>query len=430
MVKESETVLVASLGTTPEPVVQVVEHARQEGPVSLFLVYGRAIGRQKPTPFEIVGAVKQKAEELGVPVSIAELEDPEDLDKAIQLFRQVMRNAADVGPARILVDYTGGTKVMAAALIHAVLSEHWGPEVILRYVGGARGSNGRVTEMVVQTAPDTGSRELARRVIESLRNDEYARAWFLSENLPKRGKYGFLRKTAHLLWLWDASQYEEASPLITECAPQARVLVDDTEYATLADTVIRLSRVTDRIGKALQRLRELEQRGRLPLSKGATEGWVYVLGDTIAAARRRVRSSPTESVLRSYRAVEVAIQQVLVSQGVSPWRPDWSSVSETTRSAYREVLDRERLPSQLSLWDGLKLVELLNSPLSMECLDDIQKIMFTRNHSHLEHGYDRVSTETARSTLVKMETAVKAIMEKVGLGEKAFECAEELELRV
>lgn len=108
--------------------------------------------------------------------------------------------------------------------------------------------------------------------------------------------------------------------------------------------------------------------GSLPLKPEAVEGHLYMLGDVIENARRRVRSSPTDSVLRSYRAVEVATQIGLISLGISPWRPDWDSLPKENLSAYLDALGVQHLPQNLSLWNGFALLELMTSPFESETL--------------------------------------------------------------
>lgn len=428
MPDQPETVLIASVGVTPDPIVKAIVQAREEGLLTLFLVYGRAFAGQEPSPFSVANIVSRKANELGVTVRVFELDDPENLDESFQLFHQVIAEASRLGANRILLDFTGGTKVMGVSMVHVALSQAWGTDIIFEYVGGPRDEYGRVREMAVQRAPQTAVQEMASKVLGSIRQQDYARAMYLSEGLPKRGKVGFLKKATLLLWHWDNFYYEKTFPLIEGCTEQAKVLTDDAEYSTLADTIVRLHRVAGRIELALEALGELQKGGQPSLTKGAAEGWFYILGDTIANARRRVKSSPTDSALRSYRAIEVATQLGLIRLGMNPWQPDWGSLPESKLLSYLSALGTQRLPKRLSLWNGLALLELLTSSLPAESNEAIRDIMSLRNHSYLEHGYSKVSSESAQKILHKMESVVTIITSKAGIEKNPLECAEELRL--
>lgn len=428
MNRQLETVLIASVGTTPDPIVKALLTAREEGVLVLFLVYGHALPGQEPTPFSIANTVCQKGRELGITTRVFELDEPENLDRSLELFRRVMAEASALGAGRILLDFTGGTKVMGASMVHVALSQQWGTDIVFQYVGGARNEYGRVKEMVVQRTQQTLVQERTSQVLDCARQQEYARALYISEGLPKQGKAGFLKKAMLILWHWDNFRYEEAFPLLQECVSQAKVLADDARYSTLADTIIRLYRVAGRIGLALKVLNELQQGGQPSLPVETAEGWLYILGDTIANARRRVNYSPIDSVLRSYRAIEVATQFGLVSLGINPWQPDWDSVAESKLLSYLDDIGAQRLPQKLNLWNGIRLLETLTSPFDQDSKAGINDVMSARNYSYLEHGYSEVSRETAQKILVKMEKVVAGVTSRAGINRHPLECAQELKL--
>jgi hypothetical protein len=425
-----KTVLVASVGTTPAPIIQATIQAKEEGPLTLFLVYGRSFPNQEPAPFSVAQEISQEAKKLNIDVRVFELDEPENLDQSFLLFHKVMAEASKLGVDRILLDFTGGTKVMGASMVHVALSQPWPADIAFEYVGGPRrDEHGRVIDMEVRRALGTAVQERASRVLDCLRQENYTRALYFSEGLPERGKVAFLKRATPILWHWDNFHYEEARPLIKECVQQAGVLSDDAHYSTLADTVIRLNRAIGRIGLALQALQQLV-RGASPLpQREAIEGHLYILGDVIENARRRARSSPIDSVLRSYRAVEVAIQISLITLDINPWRPDWQKLPQDKVSSYSETLGVQRLPEQLSLWNGFVLLEQLTLPFEQEIKKDIRDIMSLRNLSYLEHGYNKVSVKSAEGILHKMQRAVTAIAVGAGIDKAPLQYAEELKLR-
>ena len=107
---------------------------------------------------------------------------------------------------------------------------------------------------------------------------------------------------------------------------------------------------------------------------------------------------------------------------------DWDGLPESKRSSYLSALGAQHPPAQMSLYNGLKLLEVLTSSFPPETDKDIKDIMSIRNYSYLEHGYDKVSGETAQKILKKMEKTVTNITSIAGIKKNPLECAEELRL--
>ncbi len=331
-------------------------------------------------------------------------------------------------PDRVIVDITGGTKVMAAAMIHAALTQQWGTEVIFEYVGGPRDTNGRVKEMVLQRDKGIITQERIVAVLDSIRQHEFAHAAFLADSLRRHGKAGFLRKAADLFWRWDNFHYEETAQLIDEIASQAKVLIDDEQFRKIADTILRLQKVSSRIELAIGTLRQMKNEVTMPLSQAALEGWIAILGDTIANARRRAQTDPVDCVLRCYRAVEEATQIAIFTLGINPWKPDWKIMGEEKLATYLSKIHGTTPPRQVSLDSGIKLIETLTSPLTEEVNKDVKTIMSARNFSYLEHGYDKVSEHTVSSVMTKMEKATAVLLSKSDIKDDPLIIADQLRI--
>lgn len=213
-----KTSLVANLGTTSEPVIEALETAAAEGALTLFLVYGKAISAQERTPFNEAHKVSEKARQLGVNCLVSELATPEEFDGSFKFFQRLMDEVQWYVPTRVIVDITGGTKVMSAALVHAALTQQWGAEVIFEYWGGQRDSSGRVNRGAMQLKRDNGiiTQERVATVLDTIRRQEFALAAFLAGGLPEHGKAGFVRKATAVFWLWDNFHYEQAEQLLKE----------------------------------------------------------------------------------------------------------------------------------------------------------------------------------------------------------------------
>lgn len=420
--------LVANVGTTAEPVLKALETAAGEGALTLFLAYGQAISDQERTPFSVTNTVSERAKQLGANCRIYELDTPEEFEGCFKFYQHLIDDVSRYQPDKVIVDITGGTKVMAAAMTHAAITQQWGAEVVFEYVGGLRDTNGRVREMVLKRDQGIITLERTIAVLDSIRQQEFARAAFLADSLPRHGKEGFLKRSADIFWHWDNFHYEETAQLMDEAASQAKVLIDDRQFQKIADTVLRLQKVCGRIKLATAALRQLKDNGSTSLGQDALEGWIAILGDTITNARRRVETDPVDCVLRCYRAVEVATQITVFKLGVNLWKPDWKKLGEEKLAAYLSEIHSQEPPRQVSLDTGIKLIETLTSPLPEEINRDIRTIMSARNFSYLEHGYDKVSEHMARSLMTKMEKATTVLLSKADIKDEPLVIADQLRI--
>ncbi len=423
-----KTALVANVGTTAEPVIKALETAAAEGALTLFLAYGRAIADQERTPFSVANTVSERAKQLGANCRICELDTPEKFEGSFKFYQYLMEEVNRYIPDRVIVDITGGTKVMAAAMIHAALAQQWSTDIIFEYVGGSRNADGRVREMVLKRDSGIITQERIVTILDSIRNKEFARAVFLAGSLPRHGKAGFLRKAADLFWRWDNFHYEETAQLMEEIANQAKVLIDDRQFQKIADTVLRLQKVGSRMRLATAALRQLKDSGTTSLGQDTLEGWIAILGDTITNARRRARTSPVDCVLRCYRAIEIATQITVFKLGVNIWKPDWKKLREEKLATYLLEIHSQEPPRQVSLDTGIKLIETLTSPLPEEVNKDIRITMSARNFSYLEHGYDKVSEHMARSLMTKSEKVTAILLSRAGIEDDPLAIAEQLKI--
>jgi len=134
------TLLICSVGGTPEPLVQTLRHWR---PAAVRFIVSAQTRQQ------VDAVLRSFAELLGEPLSpgcyeFVTVGDPEDFGKVVASLRPL---ATDVGKwldhsgdHRVVVDFTGGTKCMSAAL--ALVARRWSCR--FSYIGGARRSKNGV----------------------------------------------------------------------------------------------------------------------------------------------------------------------------------------------------------------------------------------------------------------------------------------------
>jgi hypothetical protein len=172
------------------------------------------------------------------------------------------------------------------------------------------------------------------------------------------------------------------------------MLVDDESLAPLAGLVVRLLEPGQHICDLVDRLSRAQQRQGMPGNEA--EHFPLLVADALENSLRRLgEGRPTDSVLRSYRAVEVAVQARLLVRGINPWRPDWQGIDSETRLHYLERLNATQPPRNLGLFTGLKLLETMGQPINEEAYKHQEDIQRSRNESYLEHGYQRLRAEDA-----------------------------------
>ena len=392
-----KTALVITVGGTADPILKAVEEAQKEaGHVTVFLLYGRPFSGQKPSPFDVANDAKQRCEELEVTARLFEAADPEDINASLAVTRDIFREAADAD--RVVVNFTGGTKVLSAAAVHAALTEPLGGGLVLDYTGGiVRDKQGRVLReaMRVVRSERTATEESLQQVLEGLRGANYREARLLTNRLPERGRAGFVKRATEALYLWDEFDYEASVQILRRLHEPAKALSDDKALSGLTELVSRLLEPGNYLCSLIPGLRQA-QKGEASVGSQAQHFQLLVADALENAVRRSHEGRATDSVLRSYRAVEVAVQGSLIKKGINPWRPNWQVIQEGTMKSYLALLNATQPPRDLALSAGLALLEAMGQGLSEEVrkrLDDVRQL---RNYYYLEHGYHRLKVDDAQ----------------------------------
>lgn len=396
--------LFLTVGTTAEPIIKSIDEALKEtADLEVHLIYGRPFPGQCPNPLDIVTEVKQKAQQLGAnKIMTYEISNPEDVEAAIATCREAVRNAVNV--EKVMANFTCGTKPMSAALVHSVITEPLNCEVILDYVGGiARNSAGRVISgnMELKTAPKTYIQESMRNVLDLLKTYSYSRALTLMNNFPKDGRAGFLKSATSALYLWDCFNYEIAFEELKKLREQAKVMKDDKQFGTMSQTILRLSEYAYGIVRAIEILRKLENNQAKPteLSGDAVENSSYLIADALENGQRRLKEGRYEdAVLRFYKAVENTVQIALILRKINPWHPSYGETGESVCQNFLSKIEQISLPNTLALYTGLAFLEVLNGQDFDQTLKDkLRCLQRIRNYSMLEHGFEKVSEESAKT---------------------------------
>ena len=297
---------------------------------------------------------------------------------------------------------------MSAAAVHAALTAPLAGNLELSYVGGGqRDETGRVVSeaMTIRPSTQTFTRERAEQIVKLLRDYRFEPAKNLAEVLPDSGRFGFLKRATTALSFWDNLEYDEAVPELRELNRQAKALSDDPDLGKLAQIIDRLAPIANAIFATIRVFRQWEEGETQKPNRG--EDMYLLCADLIENAYRHIkRREFTEAVLRSYRALEAAVQVALVMSDRNPWRYTPSqSEQEAVKSRFGCV------PKELTLSSGMGVLEIahnrtLNGDLRSKLLD-VQQL---RNQSILEHGYRACSQKEAERVLGYAETLVSWVL--------------------
>lgn len=416
--KKPATILVCTVGGSPEPIVKAIATRRPDRVV--FLCTTRE-GETAGSDVQVLGPVpppppgreagydpRPIPERAGLPPEaweyrIVPVDDP---DRVFWRARELLRELRARFPeAAIVADYTGGSKSMTAGLMLAAVAEP-GP-IAIQFVSGARPDLVRVvsgTERPLSIAIDAIAAERA------LTDAERAFARFA---------------------------YDEAAALLDPWAAggAARRTLPQALFARLdrAHTLARAFAAWDRFahGEALRLLEPLSDLPVIAALRPALEALAANAGRTAAdggrkrwlppedpllpldiwhnACRRAAQGRFDDAIARAYRVVEATVQWVLWTER----RIDTYRVAKEAISAELfETLDRRRTgkPLKVALEQGLDIVRYelrdhwltgllgpkeLNVEKSKQT--DLMKRLTawkeSRNQSILNHGFEPLGAE-------------------------------------
>jgi CRISPR-associated protein (TIGR02710 family) len=320
-------------------------------------------------------------------------ENPEDLiecyRKALDCVERVRRRCR---LEDTVVDYTGGTKVMSAALALAAASQR----VRFAYVGGTR----RTKEGLGTVESGSENRRLEvnpwqlfaveekRRIAQHFNGHQYLAAeTLLSELLPSlpgpdRSLLEPIALAARAYGAWDRFDHNRA----LKALPGAREKLEERSRAagsTEYDVLVQTMRDNVETLGALKKRRE------------------SLAGDLLANAERRMEEGKfDDAVARLYRVVEFLGQCAF--EEFFKCKTDRVPV-ETLPEALREEFARKYAEgdkaAKLPLYATYRALAEAGHPIGrqfIEGFEEMRNVLSARNGSILAHGTDPIAESTAR----------------------------------
>lgn len=391
-------VLIVSLGTSPEPIINCITSLRPDRVVFLCSLETQklidSIHRKVPLPdFNPDRDVVVLQQRLGNKQSETVTNELDQLDRVylrvLELFERV-RN--ENHSCRIVADYTGGTKTMTTGLAMAAIDDG---DVRLHLTVGDR-SRGQSalssysSPVAISTAAIHARRLRERELPALLRRHDYEAARQAVRRIQSLVDQD-PDTTAWLKWLetllvsldaWDRFDHRRALEVLDGLNDRCL----DQRLLFPLKRVIGSRRLLDQ---------EAEEQ-RWPQVKG--HGLEAVEDLLLNAERRAQQQRYDDAVGRLYRALELTAQLLLVldHDGIRTADVDLAKLPPSLQEPYaaKRIERQGKLRLQLALRDSFELLSELENPVGLQWSEKKNALMDAlqvRNNSLFAHGFRPVT---------------------------------------
>jgi hypothetical protein len=315
-----------------------------------------------------------------------------DLSSAYRTARATIHSIASEHYDRVYVGITGGANPLVASVFHSAMT-YLGTEVVPIYAQ----ARGLQTERIF-VAPDIRLAVLVEEAIKIARSGQMRVAAQLATRLPETGEWSFARACLAALAAWDDFDYAKARDILRRKLRHCAAYQGHPLFSGLADTAVRLAAVADRMVKMTAEFRNAQSFQQLASASDwpsrVRECGGLLVADALANAKRRLDEGRyTDSVLRSYRAAECAMQVRLYEIGIHPAKP--AAFGAAFARSGGAVDGNEPLAFRA----GLELLKSMGAITWQSIEKNVQDLGQTRNSTYLEHGYVRMEQSQAERCL-------------------------------
>ncbi|MCP9447900.1 MAG: TIGR02710 family CRISPR-associated CARF protein [Nitrospira sp.] len=397
MLKNPQNVhaMIVSVGGSIEPLVTTLRAHRPT--VVIFFASEQTV--------EQIGAIKEQVRDLGIPRTDRKVvtADPQDF---ITCYTDALRCAAliaelGVTADQVAVDFTGGTKVMSAALALATVGKGFS----FAYVGGReRSKEGR--GVVITGSESIIHRddpfvvfavEERRRLALFFRAFQFTAAQALIDLVlerplkkPDRLAFELIGEVAQGYLYWERFEYQRALEVLGRCSKRWTTAVQ-------ANPSLRYANVLPTVEENVTWLEGLS-RHTIRFSRYHP----LLVADLLANAdRRAAEGSYDDGIVRLYRALELGAQVAIQRRlGCSTDRVPIEQIPETVRAEFLARCrpeDGETL--KLPLEAGYRLLAALGEPEGQsfeQQREQFKQVQAARNSSWLAHGMNSANETNYR----------------------------------
>jgi len=396
--------MIVSVGGSIEPLITTVQDHRPE--LVVFFASEQTV--------ELIGAIKDRLREAACRFRDRKVitGNPEDI---VACYTDALSCAdlvttAGYGPSDVAVDFTGGTKVMSAALALATV----GKGFTFAYVGGRERSKDGIgvvlagSETIVRRADPFVLLQVDERraVAGCFRNYQFAAAQALLDGLLLRAlgeadrlAFTMLRRLAAGYEAWERFDYPQAVQAL-------KATLREWTPAVIANQRLFGAAAQATVEKNVDWLDRLQCA-----SNHFTHAAPEFVTDMVANAGRRAEEGKyDDAVVRLYRALELGGQVAVCRRlGCRTDAVPVDRVPEPLQSEFRSRYERKSGLFELPLQATYRLLESLGEPEGLrfaERADAFRKIQSARNQSWLAHGM----TPTARSSYESLRSLVTDLL--------------------
>ncbi len=397
-------VLVCTVGGSPRPICTSINLQKPR-----YVIYVASPDSRKT----IRSDIEQQLDWRGIEdTHTITLDDYEDLIACVRDIRtgiadglRAMRLPEDT---LLIANFTGGTKVMSAALTLAMMEYH----SQFAYVGGrVRNKNGlgivmdgHETYLMKDNPWDVMALREVRQLTGFFNEGDFAAALSIAERLAgnvsgKEKFYGGVRDLVKAFALWDAFSHKDALTQLTQAIGKLTPFAHHHEPLQQQLDILRMQQtVLERVKQDADALK------RSPKNLAEGQGQAY-LRDLLANAGRRMSAGRyDDAVARLYSALEKSAKICLLGKyGLDNSNIEPEKLPEKLSPELRaELLAQHQREGGIRtpLHKSFDLLVALDDPLGRQyerCATDLQRLLDIRNHSLLAHGYAPVSESTCRT---------------------------------
>lgn len=389
--------LIVSVGGSTEPVVKSIEHSEPE-----FICFYCSQGS-----VETIGKIKSEVEYDSFEDVKVLVDDPENLDHCYEKATKTIQKLFEVGiyPNNAVVDYTGGTKVMASALVAATLGEGFN----YLYVGGGQRNKGGLGYVEDGTEEILSSRspwrihalEAKKKIQRDFNTYRFESVVDQLESLERKGLES--ERDEHLLSAvlllaegysqWERFHYED----VKDKLKTGREMLET--YQGLTESGEDLNFTLETVEKNLEFLSALQ---------GETAGYDFEnrIGRSLPvdmfwnAVRRAEEGKYDDGIVRLYRTVEIFGQVEIFNElGCHTGEVPLDRLPEEIRGDFRKRTNKQG-EVKLGLNDTFRVLSKLDNKVGQDYLkqkESFKGIMGTRNNSFLTHNFRALSEKQFES---------------------------------
>jgi CRISPR-associated protein (TIGR02710 family) len=382
--------MIISLGGTPEPIAHAI--AGHRPPCVCFLASQQSV--------YLLGKVQELLEQKGFPLAETKVVLVDSVDDLIHCYERALECARfledrQIAPDAVMVDYTGGTKNMTAALALATVGKGYR----FSYVGGSTRNKGGLG--IVQTGCEVVHTGVSpwqifavqewQHLVLYVSQYQYEAALTLVRETGRRlpaaeGKrWQGLETIMEGLLYWDRFNHKEALSKFKQGIEELDNWVQFRGDQVIAD-FIREGRPCLEFLQALAH----ESRG----FQISTRLWLV---DLVANAERRgVQGRYDDGMARLYRALELQGQIIFLQRtGASTSEAPLEVIPPALQDDFtRRYAGPARGKLQLPLFATFQVLQALGEPAADQFFarkTDFLKIINARNNSILAHGITPVN---------------------------------------